>query len=193
MSKLVAGYRCEWKEVVESPELRERFRHFAASAEPDASLSFVRERGQRRPADWAEPAPIELRTDVPGEAAWEWKQVARVDEVPSDGGATIRHGNVQIAVFHFARRGTWHATQAMCPHRKDNVLARGLLGDQAGEPKVACPLHKRTFSLQSGKGLSDPTYQVRTFPVEVRGDEIWLKLPPEGALDAELACPRHAP
>ncbi len=193
MSKLVAGYRCEWKEVVESPELRERFRHFATNQEPDEKLRFVRERGQRRPADWAEPAPIELRTDVPGEAAWQWKPVARVDQIPRDGGATIRHGKVQIAVFHFARRGTWHATQAMCPHRKDNVLARGLLGDQAGEPKVACPLHKRTFSLSTGKGLSDPTYQVRTFPVEVRGEEIWLKLPPEDALDTELACPRHAP
>ena len=38
----------------------------------------------------------------------------------------------------------------------------------------------------SGKGLSDPGYQVRTFPVEVRGDEVWLKLPPEGALDADV-------
>ena len=90
------------------------------------------------------------------------------------------------------RRREWFATQALCPHRKDNVLARGLLGDQAGEPKVACPLHKKTFSLLTGKGLSDPSYQVRAFSVEVRGDEVWVKLPPADALEAELACERHA-
>ena len=30
------------------------------------------------------------------------------------------------------------------------VLARGLIGDQQGVPKVACPLHKKNFSLTDG-------------------------------------------
>ena len=98
----------------------------------------------------------------------------------------MRHGETQIAVYNFSRRGEWYATQAVCPHRKDPVLGRGLLGDQGGEPKVACPLHKKTFSLVSGEGLSDSRYAVRVFPVEVRGDEVWAKLPPAGELEAEL-------
>ena len=58
------------------------------------------------------------------------------------------------------------------------VLARGLLGSDDGEPKVACPMHKKTFSLETGKGLSDPSFCVRTFPVEVREGELFVKMPP---------------
>ena len=114
-----------------------------------------------------------------------------MEQFPEDGGAAVRYGKVQLAIYNFSRRGEWFATQALCPHRKDNVLARGLLGDQAGEPKVACPLHKKTFSLLTGKGLSDPNYHVRTFPVEIRGSEVWLKLPDADALAAELVCGRR--
>jgi nitrite reductase (NADH) large subunit len=192
LQRLIDTYRCEWKAVVESPELRAKFRHFADSSDADDDLAFVRERGQKRPADWAPPDPPPQRADLPPEDAWSWQPVGKTEQFPENGGAAVRYGPVQIAVYNFTRRGAWYATQAMCPHRKDNVLARGLLGDQAGEPKVACPLHKRTFSLLSGKGLSDPTYQVRAFPVEIRGREVWVKLPPAEALAAELACARHA-
>jgi nitrite reductase (NADH) large subunit len=191
MQRLVDTYRCEWKAVVESPELRARFRHFADGADPDDAIAFVRERDQKRPADWAEPDPPAPRGSVPAEDTWTWQPLARADQFPANGGAAVRYGKVQLAIYNFARRGEWYATQAMCPHRKDNVLARGLLGDQAGEPKVACPLHKKTFSLHTGKGLSDPNYQVRSFPVERRGEEIWVKLPPAETLEPELACGTH--
>jgi nitrite reductase/ring-hydroxylating ferredoxin subunit len=66
------------------------------------------------------------------------------------------------------------------------VLALGLLGDQGGEPKVACPLHKKTFSLETGKGLSDPAYSVATFPVRIEGNQLQVKLPPADALLAAV-------
>jgi nitrite reductase (NADH) large subunit len=50
MQKLVEGYRCEWKEAIESPEILKRFRHFVNSDAPDAGVVFVAERGQIRPA-----------------------------------------------------------------------------------------------------------------------------------------------
>jgi nitrite reductase (NADH) large subunit len=50
MARHVATYSCEWREVVESPELRERFRTFVNSDEPDPTVVFIRERGQIRPA-----------------------------------------------------------------------------------------------------------------------------------------------
>ncbi len=54
MQKLVEGYRCEWKEAIESPEILKRFRHFVNSNAPDAAVVFVTERGQIRPARAAE-------------------------------------------------------------------------------------------------------------------------------------------
>jgi nitrite reductase (NADH) large subunit len=53
MAALVEGYRCEWKAVVESPELRARFSHFVNTPEPDPSLNFVPKRGQKPPSPWS--------------------------------------------------------------------------------------------------------------------------------------------
>ena len=183
MQQLVDTYRCEWREVVETPALRAQFRHFAHGPDPDEAVAFDHERGQKQPTAWPDPAPPEAPGSLPPEEDWEWVRVAREDQVPRDGGTAIRHGGAQIAVYHFARRGEWYAAENRCPHRKDNVLARGLLGDQQGEPKVACPLHKKTFSLCTGKGLSDPAYEVRTFPVRVADGMVFVKLPPRGSLE----------
>ena len=187
MQQLVDTYQCEWKRVVENPDLREGFRHFATTDDADDALSFIRERDQRRPADWPDEAPPAEVALAP-EDQWSWVPVAKAADFPKDGGRVIRHGKAQIAVYRFERRGEWYAAQNMCPHRKDMVLARGMLGTHGEEPKVACPLHKKTFSLRTGKGLADPNYSVRTFPVEVRGDDVYLKLPPPGDLETALGC-----
>jgi len=173
MQRLVDSYACEWAAVVRDPQRRAQFRHFANNPKPDPTLSFVRERGQRRPADWSS-APV---AEPPPPVDGGWVRLARVADVPHDGGVTVLHQGAQIAIFHFATRGEWYATQARCPHRGDMVLGRGLLGTQGDEPKVACPLHKRTFSLASGDGLSDPSLCVRTYPVRVDGDDVWVQLP----------------
>lgn len=192
MQALVDTYACEWRAVVEDPALRRRFQHFAGESEADPELVFIRERDQKQPLAWPDPAPPSVSPDTAAEDTWDWHDLADVDAVPDDGGIAVRYGDAQLAVYHFARRGEWFATQASCPHRKDNVLPRGLLGDQDGEPKVACPLHKKTFSLLTGKGLADPNYQIRTFPTERRGDRVWVKLPPRADLERTLACKRSS-
>jgi nitrite reductase (NADH) large subunit len=75
----------------------------------------------------------------------------------------------------------------MCPHRREFVLSRGMVGDHAGKPKVACPVHKKTFSLKTGECLSGESYSVQTFPVRVDGDDVYVHLPPAEQLDAVLA------
>ncbi len=192
MQALVDTYACEWKAVVESPELRARFRHFADGPAPGETLPFVRERDQRRPADWPEATPLRRSALTAPSDEETWHRAGTIDQFPENVGMTVPYRRQQIAIYNFARRGEWYATQATCPHRKDAVLGRGLLGDLDGEPKVACPLHKKTFSLTTGDGLSDPDYQVRTFPVEIRGDEVWVRLPPAEELEAEFACPGRA-
>lgn len=191
MQALVASYRCEWREVVENPERQRLFTHFANEAGPDPSLRFVLERGQRRPGDWGEdgavetaaaPAAVEVTAAsdtlrIP-EDEWCWLPLGEPARIPRDSGRAMKVPGGQIAVFHHAGEDRYFATENRCPHQKDMVLARGLLGSEGDEPKVACPLHKKTFSLQTGKGLSDPAYCVETYPVEVRAGELFVKLPP---------------
>ncbi len=120
-----------------------------------------------------------------------WVPVGRVQDFPPDGGAAVKHGKVQIAVFRFQTLDRWYACQNMCPHRNAFVLSRGILGTHEGEPKIACPLHKRTFSLETGECLSGQQHTVKVFPVRVVGDEVQLFLPLQQQLDALLATDLH--
>jgi nitrite reductase (NADH) large subunit len=191
MQKLVDTYRCEWAEVVNDPDRRARFAHFANSAQPDTHVQFVTERGQRRPSDWQKtPAPTEAppasaRRKLPV-VSRTWVPLVDVAAVPRDGGVAVRYGNSQLAIFNFASRGEWYATQNMCPHRKDMVLARGLVGDQSGRPKVACPQHKKTFSLETGECTSGEAYRVATFPVQINAGMVYVELPAADILEARL-------
>jgi len=52
MKELIANYHCEWKKVVETPELRAQYKHFVNDEESDPTLQFVDMRGQKIPIDW---------------------------------------------------------------------------------------------------------------------------------------------
>lgn len=52
MQFMVDTYSCEWKEVVESPELRKRFTHFINSPEKDNTVKFEPLREQIKAEDW---------------------------------------------------------------------------------------------------------------------------------------------
>ena len=199
MQVLVETYRCEWKEVVENPERRRWFTQFANTDETECTVEFVTDRGQRRPADWPKDfVPLDGLTggrpeapETDSGAPEQWVRVGRVDDFPIDGGRAVKLNGQQIAVFRFHSRGEWYACQNLCPHKRELVLARGLIGDQAGEPKVACPLHKKTFSLESGACLSGENYRVRVFPVRVEDGEVFLGVTAEeGEPDAAVASCR---
>ena len=93
----------------------------------------------------------------------------------------------QIAVFNFTSRGEWYASAEHVPAQEGVCPFAGIVGDAAGVPKVACPLHKKTFSLATGESLQGEEYQIRTFPVRIDGDDVFLELPPTVLLDRELA------
>lgn len=104
----------------------------------------------------------------------EWFPACQVADVPSNGGVCVQYKDTQIALFHFARRGEWYATQNECPHRKQMALSRGMIGTQQEEPKVACPFHKKTFSLLTGECLSGDECSIKTYPVKVKDGLIFI-------------------
>jgi nitrite reductase (NADH) large subunit len=53
MQTLINNYKCEWKEVVDSPELRKRFSHFVnAPEEKDPTIQFESLRDQKKATEW---------------------------------------------------------------------------------------------------------------------------------------------
>ncbi len=103
-----------------------------------------------------------------------WFAACSVKLVPPNGGVCVRYKQDQIALFHFERRNEWYATQNECPHRKQMALSRGLIGSQDDEPKVACPFHKKTFSLRTGDCLNGEECSIKTYPVRVSNDIIYI-------------------
>ncbi len=89
--------------------------------------------------------------------------------------------------------GHAYAKGLRSPHKQEMVLSRGITGDTAGIPKVTCPMHKKSFSLQDGQGLSDDIYSIQTFEVKVEGDDVLVKLPTEENLDRLHICDTREP
>jgi nitrite reductase (NADH) small subunit len=96
-----------------------------------------------------------------------WFRAARVEDFPENGGACVRYKDLQVAVFNFSRRNEWYACQNLCPHKMQMVLSRGMIGSLKGEPKIACPFHKKTFSLKTGECLNADECSIAVFPVRV--------------------------
>lgn len=103
-----------------------------------------------------------------------WFKAARAADFPSNGGACVRYKDMQIAVFNFSRRNEWYACQNLCPHKMQMVLSRGMIGSVNGEPKVACPFHKKTFSLKTGACLNAEEETISVFPVKIEDGYVYI-------------------
>jgi len=108
----------------------------------------------------------------------QWFFACYADDVPENGGACVKYLDNQIAIFNFTRRGEWFATQNLCPHKQQMALSRGMTGstgDQC-EPKVACPFHKKTFSLITGECLSGDEYRIKTYPIKIQEGKVYIQI-----------------
>jgi nitrite reductase (NADH) large subunit len=194
MQYLVDTYHDEWAEVVKDPVKRAKFKQFANTDKiipKEDMIEFVDMRGQMRPTHW--PKDGEPQTnwrapngDIFAKSEKKWVNVGKKSEFAPNVGTPILHGETQLAVFNNALRGEWYCTQNMCPHKQAFVLSQGIIGDASGVAKVACPLHKKTFSLSDGQELGEGDLRILTFLVKVEGDDVFVELPNEPELDAIL-------
>jgi nitrite reductase (NADH) small subunit len=103
-----------------------------------------------------------------------WFYACKTTDVPTNGGVCVKHNDEQIALYNFTRRNEWYATQNECPHRKQMALSRGMIGTQNDEPKVACPFHKKTFSLKTGECLNGDECAIKTYLVKIENDNVFI-------------------
>ena len=57
-----------------------------------------------------------------------------------------------------------------CPHA-GGILSDGFV-DATGN--IVCPLHRYRFSLQNGRNISGEGYFLKTFPIEIRNEGIFI-------------------
>jgi nitrite reductase (NADH) small subunit len=103
-----------------------------------------------------------------------WFKAGKTTDFAVDGGNCVKYKDKQIAVINFTRRNEWYACQNLCPHKMEMVLSRGMIGSANEIPKIACPIHKKTFSLQDGSNLSGDDLKIATYPVKIEGDDVLI-------------------
>ena len=101
-----------------------------------------------------------------------WVDVCALADLEVDRGVCAALDADQVAIFRISGSSELYAISNIDPFTGVAVLARGLVGDADGVPKVASPLHKQTFDLRTGRCLEDPTVAVRTFSVRLRAGRV---------------------
>ncbi len=99
-----------------------------------------------------------------------WIDVCALDDVVPETGVCALVGARQIAIVRAG--GGVYALDNFDPFSKAYVLARGIVGDKSGVPKIASPIYKQSFDLRTGICLDDPAISVRTYDVRVRDGRI---------------------
>ena len=69
-------------------------------------------------------------------------------------------------------KNTLLACAAKCPHAGGR-LAEGYI-DALGN--IVCPLHRYKFSLQNGRNISGEGYFLKTYPIEIRSDGVFVSM-----------------
>lgn len=106
-----------------------------------------------------------------------WVDVCAEDEVLPDTGVGALVDGRALAVFRLAD-GSVHALSGFDPFSKTFVLARGIVGDRGGVPKVASPLFKQSFDLRTGQCLDDASVCVPVYGARVRQGRIEVCVAP---------------
>ena len=101
----------------------------------------------------------------------EWHRVAKTGEIAADEPLAVRVGDHMIALYSVD--GAFYATHDVCTHEFATLSEGFVEGDV-----IECPLHAGTFHIPTGKALSPPvTDDLRTYPVKVEGDDIYVGIP----------------
>jgi nitrite reductase/ring-hydroxylating ferredoxin subunit len=97
---------------------------------------------------------------------------------------TIRHRS--IGIFNIG--GSYYALRNRCPHEGAPLCLGVLTGTTIGDPRqhavewirdgevLRCPWHAWEFDLATGRTLTAPQQRVKTYPVVVQGNDVFVDM-----------------
>ncbi|MBV8161039.1 MAG: nitrite reductase small subunit NirD [Acidimicrobiia bacterium] len=106
-----------------------------------------------------------------------WVDVCGLDDLRLDRGVCALVGPYQVAVFRLSPDGALFAVSNYDPFSGAYVMSRGIVGSQGDTPKVASPVYKQSFDLQTGACLDDPSETIATFPVRTVDRRVQVGFP----------------
>jgi len=112
----------------------------------------------------------------------EFVKVARTSDLPDPGQMLLEVEDRIVVLFRVG--GQFFCIDDVCKH-DGGPLSEGRLDDHA----IACPRHGAKFDIRTGKALTMPaTVDTAAHEVQIRGDEIWVRINESGAPLASAAA-----
>ncbi len=96
-------------------------------------------------------------------------QVAVVNDIAPGQGKPISVNGKSFAIFNV--NGKFFAIENTCPHA-GGPLAEGMLEQNT----VVCPWHGWEFDVTSGNCVVPGGFQLKSYKVEVKENEVWIDL-----------------
>lgn len=103
-----------------------------------------------------------------GEFIMNWNRASTLNELEENQITEVSVSGKNLCLLK--RGGTVYAFPATCPHAGAK-LCEGWLDAKGG---IVCPLHQYHFDPENGRNTSGEGYKLKSFPVEVRGTEVYV-------------------
>jgi nitrite reductase (NADH) small subunit len=116
------------------------------------------------------------RHEQAAESPGPWLDVCDLADITPDTGVAALIEGVQLAIVRYGAGMDVYALDNLDPFSRAFVIARGIVGDRDGVPKIASPVFKQSFDLRTGACLDDPSVRLRTYPVRVREGRVAVSL-----------------
>jgi nitrite reductase (NADH) small subunit len=107
-----------------------------------------------------------------------WTDVCPLEDIWPNSGVAALLGGVQIALVRFGDSDLVYALSNFDPFSEAFVIARGIVGDRNGRPKIASPIFKQNFDLETGVCLDDPSVSLPVYPTRVRDGRVEVAVAP---------------
>ena len=104
-----------------------------------------------------------------------WISLCSLEELTEGCGKYVEIEGFGLAVF--LTNGVAHTLDNTCPHA-GAPMTDGYID---GACNVVCPVHQLKFNLRNGRDSNGEGYRLKTYPVEIRPDGIYIGLD-EGGL-----------
>ncbi|CCN37896.1 putative Nitrite reductase (NAD(P)H) small subunit, NirD [Vibrio nigripulchritudo SO65] len=105
-----------------------------------------------------------------------WKKVCDINQLAPYQGVGCVFDEQQVALFLVpGKEARVFAVGNWDPISKAYVMSRGIVGTQGDTVCVASPMYKQHFSLETGECLEEPEQCLKTWSVELKGQEVWLQ------------------
>lgn len=103
------------------------------------------------------------------EGGFTMESAGRISEVPSFGKKVVSLSGREILLVNV--KGNIFAVENECPHQGSQMNA-AIVRDGF----ISCPRHGYRFSLTDGSCAEHPGLELKTFPVKLEGDDIFVDI-----------------